>query len=83
VRRAGWPGRLPAHLGIVWLVLAAAGLLFRIVQLCVTRDPWTGLVWGTKILTDPFNDFKLYRKAPIRLARGERLDDTPLASRIH
>ena len=61
------------HLGIVWLILGVAGLTFRIVQLCVTRDIWTGLVWGTKILTDPFNDFRLYHKAPIRLARGERL----------
>ena len=24
-----------------------------------------GLVWMTKILTDPFNDFKLYHKAPL------------------
>jgi hypothetical protein len=71
------------HLGIVWLVLAAVGLLFRIAQLCVIRDVPTGLVWGAKILTDPFNDFRLYRKAPIRLARGERVDDRPLASRIH
>ena len=71
------------HLGIVWLALAAIGLLFRIGQLCLTRDIPTGLTWGAKILTDPFNDFKLYHKAPIRLARGERLDDTPLASRVH
>jgi hypothetical protein len=71
------------HLGILWLVLAAVGLLFRIGQLCVVRDIATGLTWGAKILTDPFNDFKLYRKAPIRLVRGERIDDTPLVSRIH
>jgi hypothetical protein len=71
------------HLGIVWLLLAVAGLLFRIAQLCVIRDVPTGLTWGAKILTDPFNDFRLYRKAPIRLARGERVDETPLASRTH
>lgn len=62
------------HLGQVWLMLAASGLLFRIVQLCVIRDVPTGLVWGAKILTDPFNDFRLYHKAPLRLARGERFD---------
>ena len=62
------------HLGLVWLMLAATGLLFRIGQLCVVRDVPTGLVWGVKILTDPFNDFRLYHKAPLRLCRGERLD---------
>jgi type IV secretory pathway VirB3-like protein len=66
------------HLGIVWLVLAVVGLLFRILQLCVTRDVWTGVTWGVKILTDPFNDFRLYRKAPIRLCRGERMEDETL-----
>jgi hypothetical protein len=68
------------HLGTVWLMLAAAGLLFRIVQLCVTRDVPTGLVWGVKILSDPFNDFKLYHKAPIRLARGERMEDPEMVT---
>jgi hypothetical protein len=28
----------------------------------------------TKIITDPFNDFMLYRKAPIALLRGELID---------
>jgi hypothetical protein len=31
----------------------------------------TGLVWLTKILTDPFNDIKLYHKAVFHLMRGE------------
>jgi len=26
-------------------------------------------VWATKIVTDPFNDFKLYWKAPVRLIK--------------
>jgi hypothetical protein len=34
----------------------------------------TGLVWATKILTDPFNDIKLYHKAPLYLLRGELID---------
>jgi hypothetical protein len=62
------------HLGLVWLGLAIAGLLFRMVQLFVQYDVPTGMVWGTKILTDPFSDFCLYRKAPIRLMKGERMD---------
>jgi hypothetical protein len=63
------------HLGLLWLTLAGAGLLFRMVQLFLTRGVQTGLVWGAKILTDPFSDFLLYRRAPARLLRGERFDN--------
>jgi len=63
------------HLGLMWLALAGAGLAFRVIQLFFTRGVQTGLVWGTKILTDPFSDFLLYRKAPGRLLRGERFDN--------
>ena len=62
------------HLGMIWLALALGGLLFRTVQLFFIRDVRTGLVWATKILTDPFHDIKLYHKAPLRLLRGERID---------
>jgi hypothetical protein len=34
----------------------------------------TGLVWATKILTDPFHDIKLYYMAPLHLLRGELID---------
>ena len=34
----------------------------------------TGLVWATKILTDPFHDIKLYHKAPLHLLRGQLID---------
>lgn len=71
------------HLGVVWLALAGGGLLFRVAQLCVSRGVQTGLVWGTKILTDPFNDFVLYRKAPGRLLRGERFDNWVPAEVAH
>jgi hypothetical protein len=56
-------------LGILWLVLGVGALLFRTVQLFFIRDIWTGVVWATKIVTDPFNDFRLYRRAPAQLAR--------------
>jgi len=58
----------------IWLVVGIGGLLFRTVQLFFIRDIETGLVWMTKILTDPFNDFKLYRKAPLYLMKGELID---------
>src|SRR6266702_1152067 len=50
------------------------GLLFRTVHLFFIRDIETGLVWMTKIITDPFNDFKLYHKAPLFLLKGELID---------
>src|SRR5499433_1530476 len=58
----------------IWLVIALAGLLFRMVQLFVIKDVQTGLVWVTKIITDPFHDIKLYYKAPLSLLRGEWID---------
>lgn len=62
------------HVGIGWLFLAAGGIIFRAVQLFFQRDLATGVVWATKIVTDPFSDFKLYRSAPKRLLKGERMD---------
>lgn len=62
------------QIGWLWLGLGVGGLLFRVVHLFFLRGVQTGLVWGTKIITDPINDFKLYRKAPARLLRGEKYD---------
>jgi hypothetical protein len=61
-------------LGIAWLALGVAGLLFRVAQLWFQQNPQTALVWMTKILTDPFHDIKLYHKAPLALLRGELID---------
>ncbi|MEJ0100465.1 MAG: hypothetical protein WDO12_12330 [Pseudomonadota bacterium] len=62
------------NLGMVWFVVGVGGLLFRTIHLCFIRDAQTGLVWMTKILTDPFNDARIYCKAPLYLARGELID---------
>ena len=35
----------------------------------------SGLVWATKIATDPFHDIKLYHRAPLHLLAGKRLAD--------
>ena len=58
----------------IWLAIGVGGVLFRTVQLFLIRDVQTGLVWATKILTDPFHDIKLYHKAPLALLRGELID---------
>lgn len=57
-------------LGMVWLAVGVGALVFRTLQLFVVRDVATGLVWATKIITDPFHDFKLYAHAPVQLARS-------------
>jgi hypothetical protein len=65
---------LVRQVGIIWLGLGVGGVLFRTIQLFVIKDLQTGLVWATKILTDPFHDIKLYHKAPLALLRGELID---------
>jgi hypothetical protein len=69
-------GGVARHIGYLWLVLGAGGLVFRVVQLFCIRDLQTGLVWATKIVTDPFHDIKLYHRAPGCLLRGELVDST-------
>lgn len=69
------------RVGMVWLWLGLAGLVFRTVQLFFVRDVQTGIVWMIKILTDPLHDLKLYCKAPLYLLRGELIDPMQHASR--
>ncbi len=60
--------------GIAWLALGVAGLLFRVAQLALTQNWRTALGWMLKILSDPFHDIVLYHRAPLALLRGERYD---------
>ena len=69
-RPEGWYAFLQ-NVSRVWLVLGFAAVVARSVQLFFLRDVRTGLVWATKILTDPFHDVKLYRHAPMQVLRGE------------
>jgi hypothetical protein len=62
------------RLGILWLVLGGGGLLLRTLWLCATQSIQTGMVWFTKILTDPFHDVKMYHMAPVWLLRGQWFD---------
>jgi len=59
--------------GMIWLILGVGGLLFRTFHLFFLKGPLAGLVWMTKILTDPFHDIYLYHKAPLALLRGEMI----------
>ncbi len=62
------------HVAKVWLVIGIAGGLFRMIQLVVTKDVETALVWVTKIVTDPFHNIALYYNSPLALMRGELID---------
>ena len=62
------------QIALIWLSVGIGGLIFRTVHLFFIRDVQTGLVWMTKILTDPFHDLKLYCTAPLHLLRGELID---------
>ena len=76
----GWSGFVH-NTALVWLAIGIGALLFRTVQLFFLQDVQTGLVWCTKILTDPFHDIKLYHKAPWHLLRGELLEGGSIESR--
>ena len=69
-------------LGIAWAVLGIGALIFRTIHLFFIRDVFTGLVWFTKILTDPFHDFKIYAKAPWYLMKGEIMDPIDHSFRV-
>jgi hypothetical protein len=68
-------------LGLMWLALGAAGLLFRTLHLFILRSPAWGLAWACKILLDPVHNVQEYWASPIALLRGQRLD--PLQGKSH
>lgn len=60
---------------MLWLVIGIGAVVFRTVQLFFLKGVQSGLVWCSKILTDPFHDIKIYRKAPALALRGALYDD--------
>ncbi|HEY2900001.1 MAG TPA: hypothetical protein VGL59_05455 [Polyangia bacterium] len=81
-------GMLPAYsdlpsyltsLSKIWIGLAGGALLFRTIHLFFLRDVMTGLVWFTKILTDPVHDIMLYYRSPLYLLRGELVEESAKA----
>lgn len=60
---------------IVWLFVGLGAVIFRTVQLFFLKGVQSGLVWATKILSDPFHDIRIYHRAPMQLLKGARFDD--------
>jgi len=63
------------NMAMLWLYVGAGALLFRTVHLFFLMGIQSGLVWFTKILTDPFHDIKIYYKSPYYLFKGDMYDD--------
>ena len=68
------PGDYLSNLSMMWLAVGIGALVFRTIQLLFIRDVRTGIVWFTKILTDPLNDVRTYWRSPYHLLRGELID---------
>ena len=64
----------PHNVSVAWLVIGATVVLLRTAWLAHTRRLPTGLVWMSKIQTDPFHDVVLYWRTPLWLLRGQFLD---------
>jgi len=62
------------RVGIGWLWLGVAAVVFRMIQLTAIQSRRVAITWCIKILTDPFHDFLIYRKAPFYLMKGQLID---------
>jgi len=60
---------------LLWLFTGLGAVLFRTVHLFFLMGIQSGLVWATKILTDPFHDIKIYHKSPYYILKGDMYDD--------
>ncbi len=60
---------------ILWLFTGIGAVLFRTVHLFYLMGFQSGLVWATKIITDPFHDIKIYHRAPLHILKGNMYDD--------
>lgn len=60
---------------VAWFIVGVGAVLFRTVHLFFLMGVQSGLVWATKIITDPFHDVYIYHKAPGYLLKGELHDD--------
>jgi hypothetical protein len=58
-----------------WLFIGFGAILFRTVHLFKLMGVQSGLVWCSKIITDPFHDIKIYCKSPYYLLKGEMYDE--------
>jgi len=63
-----------SNTALIWLFIGLGAVVFRTLHLFKLMGVQSGLVWMTKILTDPFHDIKIYQKAPYYILKGEMYD---------
>lgn len=63
------------NMAMLWLFVGLAAVIFRTLHLFKLMGVQSGIVWFTKILTDPFHDIKIYYKSPYYIVKGEMYDD--------
>jgi hypothetical protein len=63
------------NMAIIWLVVGLGAIVFRSVHLFKLMGVQSGLVWFSKIATDPFHDIKIYHKSPYYIIKGEMYDN--------
>ena len=63
------------NVAMSWLFIGVGAVVFRTVHLFFLKGVQSGLVWFTKILTDPFHDIKIYHKSFSYILKGDMYDD--------
>jgi hypothetical protein len=63
------------NMAIIWLVVGLGAIVFRSVHLFKLMGVQSGLVWFSKIATDPFHDIKIYYKSPYYILKGDMYDN--------
>ena len=62
------------NIAMLWLYIGLGAIVFRTVHLFKLMGVQSGLVWFTKILTDPFHDIKIYKSSLGYLLKGDMYD---------
>lgn len=60
---------------ILWLIVGIGAILFRTIHLFFIMGVQSGLVWCSKIMTDPLHDIYIYYKSPYLLLKGDMYDE--------
>jgi hypothetical protein len=63
------------NMAIIWLVVGLGAIVFRTLHLFKLMGVQSGLVWFSKIATDPFHDIKIYHKSPYYILKGDMYDN--------
>jgi hypothetical protein len=63
------------NIALMWLVIGLGAIVFRTIHLFKLMGIQSGLVWFTKILTDPLHDIKIYRSSFSYLIKGDMYDN--------